>query len=213
AADTVARRGEAALLGKGRFPEIRTAYVLVGRGDSDADREPRFISVTLGLGEPSARVRTSDEIGKAAVAAGQEASPLLRAHLGDQFGNGQGQPLQIRVFGNDLDQLSQVARRAERRLAALPELTYVTNSMVVAPELVLKPDPTRLKDLGLSTQSVGTTIRIAYQGTVVGRWAEPSGAARDVRVRLPDEPRHDPPAVGMLPLIRRGDPTLPHRPA
>src|SRR5439155_26316751 len=37
---------------------------------------------------------------------------------------------------------------------------------------------------------------------------EPSGAERDVRVRLPDELRHEPQAVAMLPVIRRGDQML-----
>jgi hydrophobic/amphiphilic exporter-1 (mainly G- bacteria), HAE1 family len=59
-------------------------------------------------------------------------------------------------------------------------------------------------DLGLSTQTVGNAVRIAYQGQVTGRWTEPSGKERDVRVRLPDALRYNAEAVSDLPLIRRG---------
>jgi HAE1 family hydrophobic/amphiphilic exporter-1 len=59
-------------------------------------------------------------------------------------------------------------------------------------------------DLGLSTQTVGNAVRIAYQGQVVGRWTEASGKERDVRVRLPDRLRYNTDAVSDLPLIRRG---------
>ena len=58
ATDRAAKRWEQALLDNEQFPEIETAYVLVGRGDADFDRDPRFISVTLDLGEPSTRART-----------------------------------------------------------------------------------------------------------------------------------------------------------
>ncbi len=76
--------------------------------------------------------------------------------------------------------------------------------MAAAPELTIKPNATRLLDLGVRTQVIGNAVRLAYQGAVVGRWAEPSGKERDVRVRLPERLRYDPAAVADLPLIRRG---------
>ena len=44
AADRAAKRWEMVLLDHEQFPEIHTAYVQVGRGDGDFDREPRYIS-------------------------------------------------------------------------------------------------------------------------------------------------------------------------
>ena len=83
------------------------------------------------------------------------------------------------------------------------QLTALTNGMSAAPEMTLKPDTTRLMDLGLTTQTVGNAVRIAYQGQVVGRWTEANGTERDVRVRLPDVLRYSTDAVPDLPLIRR----------
>jgi hydrophobic/amphiphilic exporter-1 (mainly G- bacteria), HAE1 family len=114
------------------------------------------------------------------------------------------QPVQVRVFGDDLDELTQTATTAESALAELPQLADISNSLTAAREITIRPDPTRLMDLGLSAQQIGTTVRVAYQGAVVGKWAEPSGKERDVRVQLPTEIRNRPEALGNLPILRRG---------
>jgi HAE1 family hydrophobic/amphiphilic exporter-1 len=204
AADRAAKRWELALMNKEQFPEIETAYVVVGRGDSDFDREPRFISLTLDVGATHGRHRTSNEVGKAAADAGEAMVPDLQARLGGNRAGGTGQPVTVRIFGSDLDTLTQISQTATSAMAARPELTDVTNGMSAAPEMTLKPDPTRLMDLSLSTQTVGNAVRIAYQGQVVGRWTEATGTERDVRVRLPDVLRYNTQAVSDLPLIRRG---------
>lgn len=95
--------------------------------------------------------------------------------LGGNRAGGAGQPVQVRLFGDDLDQLTVPAAQAQRALASQPELTYVTNAMAAAPELTIKPDPSRLKDLGLTTQQVGSAVCVAYQGATVASWAEPNG--------------------------------------
>jgi HAE1 family hydrophobic/amphiphilic exporter-1 len=203
AADRAARRWELMLLDKNRFPEIQTAYVVVGRGDSDFDVEPRFISVTLDLGETRTRTRTSNEVGKAASEIGEQIVPGLQARLGGSRAGGTGQPVTVRIFGNDLDQLTQSAGAATTAMTARPELADVTNGMTSSSEMTIKPDAQRLMDLGLNTQTVGNAVRVAYQGSVVGHWTEPDGKERDVRVRLPDALRYNTDAVANLPLIRR----------
>ncbi|MCC7370343.1 MAG: efflux RND transporter permease subunit [Chloroflexi bacterium] len=204
AADRAAKRWELLLLDKERFPEIQTAYVVVGRGDTDFDRESRFISLTLDVGETSSRARTSNQVGQAVSDVGEQIVPGMQARLGGMRAGGQGQPVTVRIFGNDLDTLTGLANTASRTLAARPELADVTNNMSAAPEMTLKPNANRLMDLGLSTQTVGNAVRIAYQGQVVGKWTEASGKERDVRVRLPDSLRYNTEAVSDLPLIRRG---------
>jgi hydrophobic/amphiphilic exporter-1 (mainly G- bacteria), HAE1 family len=205
AADRAAKRWEMLLLDHERFPEIHTAYVVVGRGDTDFDREPRFISATLDVGEAGHRTRTSMQLGKAAADVGEQIVPEMQARIGGSRAGGAGQPVTVRVFGNDLDALTQLAQAATQAMASRPELGDVTNGMSAAPEMTIKPDATRLMDLGLSTQTVGNAVRIAYQGQVTGRWTDEGGKERDVRVRLPDALRYNTEAVSDLPLIRRGN--------
>src|SRR5439155_9308325 len=74
-----------------------------------------------------------------------------------------------------------------------------------SPELVITPDWSRLRDLGLSAQTIGNAVRIAYEGVIVGHWPESSGKERDIRLRLPEQLRDSPTAVADLPLIQRAD--------
>ena len=52
------------------------------------------------------------------------------------------------------------------------------------------PHLDRLRDLGITAQQIGTSVRVAYQGATVAKWAEASGKERDVRVTLPAEVRN-----------------------
>ncbi|MCC6179587.1 MAG: efflux RND transporter permease subunit [Chloroflexi bacterium] len=196
ATDLAARRWERQLLDKERFPEVHLAYVRVG------GRDARAITVDLEVGKPATRTRTSKEIARAAIAAGQATTPDLRARR-QTDGGPSGQPVQVHVFGDNLEQLNQMAGQAEQALAALPELADVTNSLTAAPEVTIRPDPSRLRDLGANAQHMGTVLRVAYQGAVVGKWPEPGGKERDVRVIVPATLRNRPEAVANLPLFER----------
>ncbi len=209
ASERVARRWESAIHERQRFPEVRSTYLVAGR--SDADRDPRFIYIALGLSLPHERTRTSRELGQAVVQVGEQLVPEMRARLaGGRLvqGYNRGQTVQVRIFSEDLGQLTQLASSAHLALARLPDLAEVTNSMVAAPERVLVPDMERLTDQDVRADVIGSTVRIAYQGLVVGQWLEPGGKERDVRVRLPEHLRRDPEAVATQPLVRRGDQML-----
>ena len=197
ATDRASKRWEMVLLDHERFPEVHTAFIQVG-----AAQDARRISVDLDIGKPSTRERSSLDIGRAAVAAGEAIVPEMRAQRSS--GGPSSQPVQVRVFGDDLEQLSGVVTTAESALTALPELTDVTNSLTSAKEVTIRPDPTRLMDLGINAQQIGGAVRVAYQGAVVGKWAESSGKERDVRVQIPAILRNQPEMVGNLPLVRRG---------
>jgi len=119
-------------------------------------------------------------------------------------GGGNDQPVQVRVFGDDLAQLTASTGKAETALSALPGLADVTNSLTAAQEITIRPNSQRLMDLGANTQQIGATVRVAYQGAVVGKWAEANGKERDVRVLLPADVRNRPDAIANLPLFKRG---------
>jgi HAE1 family hydrophobic/amphiphilic exporter-1 len=199
ATDRAAKRWEMLLLDKGHFPEIHSAYVQIG-----AQGNPRQVSVTLDVGKPSTRHRTSVEIARAAIEAGEAIVPEMQARRNSDGGPGS-QPVQIRVFGDNLDQLGQAAGSAQQALKAVPTLADVTNSLSSTEEVTIRPDLARLRDLGVTAQQIGTSVRVAYQGATVAKWAEPSGKERDVRVTLPAGVRNQPGALANLPLVQRGD--------
>ena len=198
AADRAAKRWETQLLNDDLFPEIHTAFVRVG------GRDARTIQIDLEIGKRSTRTRSNQEVARAAIEAGQATTPGLTARRATG-GGPSGQPVQVRVFGDDLGQLTLATQQAEQALAALPTLADVNNSLTAAPEITIRPDQARLRDLGANAQQIGNALRVTYQGFVVGKWPEPSGKERDVRVIVPPEVRNRPEAVGNLPLFRRGD--------
>jgi multidrug efflux pump subunit AcrB len=199
ASDIAARRWETLLLDKEYFPEIHSAYVQVG-----ASGNARQISITLDVGKPSTRTRTSQEVARAAIEGGEAIVPGLQARRNSD-GGPSSQPFQIQVFGNDLDVLGQAAGAAQETLAGVPTLADVTNSLSSSEEITIRPDLARLRDLGVTAQQIGTAVRVAYQGATVAKWAEPSGKEQDVRVTLPAEIRNQPGALNALPLVQRGD--------
>src|SRR5262249_37533875 len=101
-----------------------------------------------------------------------------------------------------------VSEQARQQLAGLPQLKDVTNSMETSREVTLVPDPSRLMDLNVDTQTVGNAVRVAYQGSVEAHYAEPNGTERDVRVQLPAGLRYNSDAVSTLRLARGGDQTI-----
>ncbi|MGE3267251.1 MAG: efflux RND transporter permease subunit [Chloroflexota bacterium] len=199
ATDKAAERWEMVLLDKERFPEIHSAYVQIG-----AQGNPRQIQITLDVGKPSTRTRTGQEIARAVIEDGETIVPEMQARRNSE-GGPSGQPVQIQIFGDNLEQLGQAADAAQTTLAALPTLADVTNSLSSAEEITIRPDLTRLRDLGLTAQQIGTAVRVAYQGATVAKWAEPSGKERDVRVTLPPDVRNQAGALENIPLVQRGD--------
>jgi HAE1 family hydrophobic/amphiphilic exporter-1 len=200
ASSRAAQRWESVLLDTEWFPEIQTVYTQVGRAESDQD--PRLMTLTLDVGDPKGRVRTSQQIGRAAAEAGTALVPAMRTRTSSGGGGG-GQPLQLRVFADDLGLLAQAAGAVQSSLAALPQLADVTNSLAIGPEVTVNVDPVLLRDLGLTAQAVSTLIRVGLEGVVVGQWTEPSGQERDVRVELPASVRSNRDALGSLPLVQR----------
>ena len=87
------------LLDAERFPEIHSAYVQIG-----ASGNPRQIQVTLDVGKPSTRDRTSQEIARAAIEAGEAIVPEMQARRNSE-GGPSAQPVLIEVYGDDLDAL------------------------------------------------------------------------------------------------------------
>jgi HAE1 family hydrophobic/amphiphilic exporter-1 len=198
ASTRAAIRWESVLLDPQWFPEVHSVYTQIGRGETDQD--PRFVTITLDVGDPKARVRTSQQIARAAVEAGSQVVPAMQTRVG---GTGQGQPLQLRVYNDDLDQLGRIASQARTALAARPELTDVTDSLAAGPEVIVAPEQARLRDLGLTAQTVSNLARVALEGNVVGTWSEPGGQSRDIRVELPPDVKSNPDALQSLPLIQR----------
>jgi len=121
--------------------------------------------------------------------------------LGDRFSEsltGETANVVINVFGDDLDALDRAGARIASALQTVPglvDLQYERQS--ATPELLVYPDPSALRDYGLTRQTVLDTVQTAFAGLVVGQ-AFDGPRSIDVVVILPEASRQRPDTIGSL---------------
>ena len=103
---------------------------------------------------------------------------------------GSSTPIEIKIFGDDLDELESIASSIEYRLSSIDGIRDVENSIKEGkPEIHIKIDKEKSFLYGLTNAQVGSAIKTATIGSVVGVFRE-KGEETDIRVRLNDEQRN-----------------------
>ncbi|MCC7097659.1 MAG: efflux RND transporter permease subunit, partial [Thermomonas sp.] len=106
----------------------------------------------------------------------------------------------VKVYGDDLAQLTRVAARIEAAMRRVPGAADVQAEQVTGlPLLTVEPDRVALANYGLNPGQVQDTVATAVGGSEAGQLFE--GDRRfDIVVRLPDTLRQDPRALAELPI-------------
>jgi len=106
----------------------------------------------------------------------------------------------VKVYGDNLDQLTRLASRVERVMRSVPGAEDVKAEQVSGlPLLTITPDPAALARYGLNPGDVQETVATAIGGSVAGQLIE--GDRRfDLVVRLPEAQRQDPAVLADLPI-------------
>lgn len=115
-------------------------------------------------------------------------------------GRGDERDLSIVLLGNDADSLSRSAQELARQMRALPGLSGVqVNKPLLRPELRVHVLAEQAARSGVTSQDIGTALRLATLGETDTESARFSLADRQIpiRVLLPDSARND------LDLLRR----------
>jgi cobalt-zinc-cadmium resistance protein CzcA len=108
--------------------------------------------------------------------------------------------LAVKIYGDDLDSMVELAEQIEKVVASVPGAADVRTEQVTGlPILTVTPDREKLAYYGLDIASVQDTLRIAVGGESVGQIFE--GDRRfDLVVRLPESIRTDLDALKRLPI-------------
>jgi cobalt-zinc-cadmium resistance protein CzcA len=108
--------------------------------------------------------------------------------------------LAVKVYGDDLDTLVELAEKIEAIVSEVPGAADTrTEQATGLPLLSIIPDRERLAYYGLDVASVQETLRLAIGGEVAGQVFE--GDKRfDLVVRLPEKMRADIDALARLPI-------------
>ncbi|MBW6516754.1 MAG: efflux RND transporter permease subunit [Candidatus Cloacimonetes bacterium] len=131
----------------------------------------------------------------------EEIRELIRARLphiegGDyhffstaEMMGGTSTPIEIKIFGRDLDQLTTIAHNIENRITGVQHVTDVTNTMREGkPEAHIVIDKQKASHYGLTTNQIASTINTATLGSFAGVFRR-AGEEIDIRVRMDEEYR------------------------
>jgi multidrug efflux pump subunit AcrB len=194
-ADTLAT-AEAARVLVSQVEHVKSVYTTIGGGAAGSDpfapggaAEARKATLTILLAERGTRPRKQpieNNIRKAL-----ENLPGARTKVGL---GGSGEKYVIMLTGEDPLALSQAAAALEKDLRTIPGLGSVASSAsLVRPEVTIKPDFSKMADLGVTSQAIGETLRIATVGDYDQALAKLNLSSRQIPivVRLDDAARSD----------------------
>ena len=113
---------------------------------------------------------------------------------------GAARPVEIRLFGSDLDQLESYAKSMDADMARVQGLEDFFDGVVEkAPELLMHINAAEANRLGLTPDQVGSAVDGALLGVPAGQ-VRLSDRSLNVRVRAPDDVRYDALRLGTLPV-------------
>lgn len=205
-ADTTAAAEQARAL-VGTHPQVKMVYTAIGGGAAGADpfapqgaAEVRKAVLTINMTHRDDRPGISKQDIEADLRERLEALPGARTKVG--FG-GSSEKYILVLAGENGETLAAHARQVERELRTLPGIGNVTSSSsLVRPELIVRPDPVRAADLGVTTAAIADTLRVATRGDYDQSLPKLNLSQRQVPivVRLPAEARTDLDLLGRLPV-------------
>jgi hydrophobic/amphiphilic exporter-1 (mainly G- bacteria), HAE1 family len=191
-----------------RIPEIENLFTSVGSGGFGSNNT-RSSNISVQLVDKHNRQRTVFEVLTDARRAFREIPEArIRASVSSPLAGGGGSGINIRLLGDDLDKLSEIAARVEESVRNVPGAVDVQNNAQERdPELRAVLDRERLADLRISADSVASIMRTMIGGTVVTQ-LRPDGANQvDVLLIAADAERANAAQIGSIPLIGGGDGT------
>jgi len=187
------------------IPEIRSVVVMIGtleegssRG-SDVNEATVFFKAKPFKERGRSTAQITDEIRRSLP---ELHDVVIEFSSGGMMG-GSSNPIELKFFGNDIDNLKAYADSAKAILDRIDGLHDVNVSMREGkPELRIMPDRDRASMMGFTMAEIGSGIRHANLGQVVTTFRE-GGEEFDVRVRLDEEDRSTMGQVTNIPVISR----------
>jgi HAE1 family hydrophobic/amphiphilic exporter-1 len=198
--NAVTRRVEAILK---TIPEVNDIFASVGGGGGGGGANTRNAQIAVQLAEHKERHRTVFEvISEFRRLTRGIPDAQIRASVQNPLAGGGGSPISIRIQGDDLKTLEDIAGRVEEVVRSTPGTVDVQNSASQRdPEVRAVLDRDRLADLRVSAAAAAQALRTSVGGVVVTQLRPEGSDQLDVRVIASDSERNDVGAIGGIPLL------------
>jgi Cu(I)/Ag(I) efflux system membrane protein CusA/SilA len=191
------------------FPEVSSVFGKAGRANTATDPAPTEMFETVINLKPESEWRAGMTLDKLIAEMDQALqfpgvanswTMPIKARI-DMLSTGIRTPIGIKVFGKDLDEMEQLARRIETVVKAVPGTTSAFAERITGGfYLNIEPDREQLARYGLAVGDLLDVIGIALGGEMVTTTVE--GRERyGVTVRYPRELRSDPQQIAREVLI------------
>ncbi len=181
----------------GHVAHIESIYTAIGGGSAGTDpfgsgdgtSDPRKATMTLRLAPRGERPRK--QVIEQQLRAALADLPAVRVKIGLGGSNGK---YVLALASEDPQALSAAARAVERDLRTIPGIGGVSSTAsLVRPEIAVRPDFARAADLGVTSNAIAETLRVATVGDYDQYLSKLNLAQRQVPivVRLDDAARRD----------------------
>ncbi len=108
----------------------------------------------------------------------------------EMMGGGGAKPIEVSIYGKDLDKLKEISMLIEKRMNKVEHVTDVVNSMKQGkPEFHIIIDKDKAFKYGLTAAQIASTIKTSSLGTLCGIFRK-GGEEIDITVRLEEEKRN-----------------------
>ncbi|MET0322927.1 MAG: efflux RND transporter permease subunit [Duganella sp.] len=194
-------------------PGIQAVFSSIGGGSSGdafapgAAAEARSAVLTLSTVHRTDRSESMADL-EAQIRTRLNAIPGARFKVGPPDS---GVKMQLVLRSDDPVALQETAQKVEREMRTLQGVGNVrSTASLVRPEIIVAPDFAKAADLGVTTNAIGQTVRVATAGDYDTDLTKMNLPERQVpiRVKLPDFVRADLDAIGRLTVPGKNGPVL-----
>jgi hydrophobe/amphiphile efflux-1 (HAE1) family protein len=193
------------------MPEVGSVYTAIGTQGRSGGFSGGGSAGSVRRGTLTIQINNPSGTRGAQQAFERKATAMLRDVPGAriQFEGNDADRLSVTLSGDDGGRLAFAAANVEREMRQLPGLGTITSSAALQkPEIVIRPDPNRAAELGVTTETLGLVTRIATSGDVDTGLSKFNLDNRQIpiRVRLSDASRSNLERIKLLAVPGRAGP-------
>lgn len=203
---------------KSRFPEVKQAVTRIGSAEIPTDPMPVERADMMIALKPKAEwtsAKTTEELQQKMEEA-MSVIPGLHVEMSqpiqmrnNELVTGIRQDVAVKVYGNDIAQLTDCANRVARLIKDVPGVTEPTVEKVSGlPQIQVKYNRERMARYGISIKEANRILRTAFAGNTAGSVYE-EDQRFDIVLRMAGELRNDVASLERLPLPLSDGATVP----
>jgi len=176
------------------FPEVKTLSTRVGGQGQGFAVGRNQATLDIALTDRSERKRSQKEV-EDAIRLAISKIPGIEASLGFE------RPIYVAILGSDAEGLARIATEFAEKVKKIPGIADV--DLTVKPGLpayAVRLKPGAVRELGLTTPQLASSLRAYVNGEVATYWTTPDGEQVEVLLRLPNTQRERVDQMRALPV-------------